>query len=161
MVTINRFEEVPYERDLGAPAPYRGGVHHFSVGADLTHAVAFELEPGQAVCPYHYEYGHELWAVVLEGQVTVRTPEGFQELATGDVMFAARGTDGTHQLINKSEGRVRILGFSNFGLGASFYPDSEKVGVWTPFEGEDFIGVRSTGVGYFHGERDLHLMADD
>lgn len=157
MSSIFRFADVQYERSTTAPRPYRGGVHHFAAGAQFTHCVAFELEPGQAVCPYHYEYANELWAVVIEGRVTVRTPDGFSELTVGDVLFAPIGPDGTHQLINRSSVRARILGFSNTGVGASYYPDSNKVGVWTTFDGEDFIGVRADGVDYFHGEQELKV----
>lgn len=157
MVTIRNSEELPFVHDTEAPPCYRGGVHHFDESAQLTHAVAFVLEPGQAVCPYHYEYGHELWTVVLEGSPTVRTPDGFKELRVGDVMFAPRGPEGTHQLINRSDSRVRLLGFSNTGLGATEYPDSNKVGVWPDFVNEEFVAERSNGVGYFHNETGIDL----
>lgn len=155
MVTILNPDDFPFVHSDEAPTPYRGGTHHFDVGAQLTHAVAFELEPGQAVCPYHYEYGHELWTVVLEGRPTVRTPDGLKQLEVGDVMFAPRGPDGTHQLINSSNSRVRLLGFSNTGLGATAYPDSNKVGVWPDFPNEEFVAERSNAVGYFHNESQI------
>ena len=42
------------------------------VEADETNLNLILLEPGQAVCPYHYEYAEE-WLLVLEGEVVVRT----------------------------------------------------------------------------------------
>lgn len=125
----------------------------------MTHGVAFELDPGQAVCPYHYEYGHELWTVVLEGRPSIRTPEGLQQLDVGDIVFVPRGPEGAHQLVNASEDRALLLGFSNAGLGATAYPDSGKIGVWTDVPGEDFIAERSSAVGYYHRETALETPA--
>ncbi len=35
----------------------------------------YELPPGQAVCPYHYEYADEEWAMALDGHLTLRDPD--------------------------------------------------------------------------------------
>jgi uncharacterized cupin superfamily protein len=44
------------------------------VGGSAVGASISELSPGQALCPYHYEYGEEEWLLVLEGTPTVRRP---------------------------------------------------------------------------------------
>ena len=46
------------------------------VGATRTGTSVYELPPGQAICPYHYEYGEEEWLLVLVGRPTLRTPAG-------------------------------------------------------------------------------------
>jgi uncharacterized cupin superfamily protein len=36
----------------------------------------YDLPPGQAIGPYHFEWTDEEWLIALGGRVTVRTPEG-------------------------------------------------------------------------------------
>ena len=60
-------------------------------GRRADRATLYEIPPGQAVCPYHYEYGEEEWALVLEGRPSVRTPEGVRELEPLDLVFFPPG----------------------------------------------------------------------
>ena len=57
-VSVN---QPPFDYDSADPEGFRSGI--FRVGAQLgareTGASVYELWPGQAVCPYHYEYGEE------------------------------------------------------------------------------------------------------
>jgi uncharacterized cupin superfamily protein len=57
-----------YEHD--DPPGFRSGMLRFgqSVGASQLGASVYELPPGQAICPYHYEYAEEEWLLVLEGR---------------------------------------------------------------------------------------------
>jgi len=124
------------------------------LGAKDTGASVYELPPGQAVCPYHYEYGEEEWMLVLAGRPTVRTPEGTGELAPHDVVFFPKGPDGAHQIRNDSDETARILMWSTIVVPtATAYPDSDKVGVWTGVEGENLMAPRSAHVDYYSGER--------
>ena len=50
----------------------------------MTGASVYELPPGQAICPYHYEYGEEEWLLVLDGRPTLRHPEGTDQLDPWD-----------------------------------------------------------------------------
>ena len=43
-----------------------------ALGAERLGASIYELPAGQSICPYHYEFPHEEWLLVLEGQATVR-----------------------------------------------------------------------------------------
>ena len=43
------------------------------IGAARIGATVYELPPGQALCPYHYESDEE-WVLVLQGELTVRHP---------------------------------------------------------------------------------------
>ncbi len=68
--------------DPADPEGFRAGLWRVGpqLGAQRTGASLYELPPGQAVCPYHYEYGEEEWALVLDGRPTLRTPEGVERL---------------------------------------------------------------------------------
>ena len=50
----------------------------------------YELDPGESICPYHYEYPEEEWLLVLAGTPTLRDPDGEHELAPGDLVCFPR-----------------------------------------------------------------------
>ena len=137
------------------PEGFRSGMLRLGpqLGAAETGASLYELPPGQAVCPYHYEYGEEEWLVVLEGRPSVRTPDGLEQLEPLDAAFFPKGPRGAHQIRNDTDSRVRLLMFSTVVYPtATAYPDSDKVGIWTGDESEDLMTTRSAAVDYFHGE---------
>src|SRR5215213_2692246 len=128
------------------PDGFRVGMYRFGreLGAKDTGSSVYELPPRQAICPYHYEYAEEEWALVLEGRPTVRTPEGSEQLAPYDVAFFPKGPAGAHLIRNDTDATVRVLMWSNvITPSATAYPDSDKVGIWTGVEGEDVMVVRS------------------
>jgi uncharacterized cupin superfamily protein len=104
------------------------------IGASQLGATIYELPPGQALCPYHYEYPEEEWVIVLEGTATLRHPDGEDQLEQGDVVCFPSGPEGAHQLKNTgSEGNVRVMMLSTIAnLNVAVYPDSDKIGVNTP-----------------------------
>jgi uncharacterized cupin superfamily protein len=137
------------------PDGFRSGMARLGpdLGAEQTGTSVYELAPGQALCPYHYEYGEEEWVLVLEGRPSARTPEGTEQLEPLDVVFFPKGPAGAHQLRNDADAPARVLMWSNVVLPtATAYPDSGKVGVWTGDKSEDVIVERSSAVDYFHGE---------
>jgi uncharacterized cupin superfamily protein len=137
------------------PDGFRAGMFRFGrqLGAERTGATVYELPPGQAVCPYHYEYGEEEWALVLAGRPTLRTPQGTEQLEPFDVAFFPKGPAGAHQIRNDSAETVRVLMWSEVVTpSATAYPDSDKVGVWTGVEGESLMVRRSSDVEYYEGE---------
>ena len=71
------------------------------LGAKETGMSVYELPPGQAICPYHYEYGEDEWLLVLAGRPSVRTPDGTEELEPWDVVFFPKGPDGAHQVAQR------------------------------------------------------------
>src|SRR3954453_5538605 len=75
-----------FEYDPEDPEPYKSGSKRFGpdVGGNRLGATVYELPPGQALCPYHYE-SEEEWLIVLQGEVTLRHPEGEDVLVPGDV----------------------------------------------------------------------------
>src|SRR5437763_16923344 len=72
----------------------------------------YEAAPGQSVCPYHYEYEEE-WLLVLQGEVTLRTPEGERRLAQGALVCFAPGPDGAHKVTAQGETAARVMMFSS------------------------------------------------
>ena len=93
----------------------------------------YELPPGQTQVVYHFHHGNDEAVVVLRGCPTVRTPEGERELAPWDTICFPASAEGAHKVTNRTEepARVAMLSTKN-DPGVSFYPDSNKVGVWPP-----------------------------
>jgi uncharacterized cupin superfamily protein len=139
------------------PEGFRSGVVRLGpqVGAQDSGASVYELPPGQAVCPYHYEYGEEEWVLVVEGRPSLRTPDGTEQLEQFEIVFFPKGPAGAHQIRNDTDRPVRIVMWSTVVYPtATAYPDSDKVGVWTGDKAEDLMVMRSGKVDYFHGETD-------
>jgi uncharacterized cupin superfamily protein len=144
-----------FTHDPVDPDGFRCGVARLGpeVGAQQTGTTVYELPPGQAICPYHYEYGEEEWLLVLAGRPSLRTPEGTEQLVPLDVAFFPRGPAGAHQVRNETGEPARVVMWSTVVLPtATAYPDSGKVGVWTGDKAEDLMAERSSGVDYYTGE---------
>jgi uncharacterized cupin superfamily protein len=145
------------EYDGDDPERFRSGMARLGpdMGAKDSGATLYELPPGQSVCPYHYEYGEEEWTLVLQGQPTLRTPDGTDQLAPQDLVFFPKGPSGAHEIRNDTDEVVRILMWSTVVYPtATAYPDSGKIGVWTGDKDKDAMFVRSSQVDYYHGEVD-------
>jgi uncharacterized cupin superfamily protein len=137
------------------PDGFRAGMYRMgrSLGAQRTGASVYELRPGQAICPYHYEYAEEEWVLVLAGTPTLRTPAGSERLAPWDVAFFTTGPDGAHQIRNEGDETARVLMWSEVTqVAATVYPDSDKIGIWTGNKDDDAMVRRSSRVGYYEGE---------
>src|SRR5581483_11453749 len=114
----------------------------------------FEIPPGEELCPYHYEYVEE-WLLVLDGTPSLRTPSGEEQLDRGDVVRFPAGPDGAHKLSNHADSNAILLMFSSAREPAvAVYPDSDKIGVWTPAGRDNVMLRRADGsVDYYDGER--------
>jgi uncharacterized cupin superfamily protein len=144
-----------FKTDPEDPEGFKSAMLRFGpeLGAEDTGTSLYELPPGEAICPYHYEYGEEEWVLVIDGRPSVRTPEGTEELEPWDVVFFPKGPEGAHQIRNDSDRPARVLMWSNLiHPTATAYPDSDKVAIWTGIKPEDLIVERSSAVDYFHGE---------
>ena len=121
------------------------------LGASITGMTVYELPPGEAVCPYHYEYAEEEWLLVLAGTVEVRHPEGTDTLGPHQLVCFPRGPEGAHAVRNAGQDTARVLMFSNLAeLGGTVYPDSDKIGIYPP--GERHLFRRGDAVDYYEGE---------
>lgn len=144
-----------FEYDADDPEGFRSGMARFgpALGAGETGTSVYELPPGQALCPYHYEHAEEEWLLVLEGRPTLREPAGTAELEPWDLVFFTTGPAGAHGLRNETDKPVRVLMYSTVKYPAvTVYPDSDKLGVWTEGKVDNVIVERSSAVEYFHGE---------
>ena len=60
------------------------------LGASLLGMSIYDLPPGEAICPYHFEWTDEEWLIVIAGAPTVRTPDGETSSARGTCSRWAR-----------------------------------------------------------------------
>jgi uncharacterized cupin superfamily protein len=144
-----------FEYDDADPPGYRGGIARIGkqAGGQELAVKLFEIPAGESLCPYHYEYVEE-WLIVIEGDLIMRVPDGEHEIHRGDVQRFAAGPEGAHKLTNRSDHAARIIMFSSASEpSVAVYPDSDKIGVWTPNENDSFMLRRADGnVDYYDGE---------
>lgn len=139
--------------DDSRPEGYKAGSVRLSpvIGSSRMVATVYELPAGESTWPYHYEYGAEEWALVLEGRPTLRHPGGEDELAPGDVVCFPDGPEGAHKFTNRGSEAARLMITSTFARPAvAVFPDSDKVGVWP--DGDEATIVQRDLVDYWQGE---------
>jgi uncharacterized cupin superfamily protein len=119
-----------------------------TLGAERSGLSVYELPPGQAVSPYHYEEPEEEWLLVVSGTPTLRYPDGEERLEPWDLVFFPAGPAGAHLVRNNSESVARVAMFSSSGatVGAVVYPDSDMVWVWTGDDAIDMVVKRSSSL---------------
>lgn len=95
-------------------------------------ACVYELQPGNAMCPYHYHLQNEELFYIISGTGLLRTPEGEEPVGPGDLIYFPANENGAHKLLNTSETEVlRYLDVdTNNAVDLCFYPDSGKLGIW-------------------------------
>jgi uncharacterized cupin superfamily protein len=147
--------DAEFEYDDSDPEGYRAGaarVGHAAGGRDLA-VKLYEIPPGEALCPYHYEFEEE-WLLVLEGTIELRTPGGEQELRRGDLVCFPTGPDGAHKTTNHGSETARILMWSSAREPAvAVYPDSDKIGVWPGTDADKIMARRADAhLDYYDGE---------
>jgi uncharacterized cupin superfamily protein len=145
--------DVALEVDHDEPDGYRAPQLKVreQLGAERLASAVMLLRQGEAVCPYHYELAEEEWLLVLEGTPSVRTPEGTEVLAPGDVVCFPRGPEGAHKVFNEAEAPARVWMVSERAeTAATVYEDSDKIGIYAP--GVRQLFRRSDERDYFDGE---------
>ena len=117
------------------------------LGAARTGLSVYELPPGQAIGPYHYEDPEEEWLLVVAGTPTVRHPGGEDKLEPWDLVFFPSGPAGAHLVRNNSASPARVAMFSSMSaVGAVVYPDSDMIQIATTEGDDDIVVERSSGV---------------
>lgn len=116
----------------------------------------WEVPAGEAAYPYHHHLVEEELVIVLAGQPSLRTPDGWRELAEGEVVSFPRGAEGAHQLLNRTEETVRFLSVSTSGEpDIVLYPDSGKLGAFERLPDGGGLGKLfrvGDAVDYYDGE---------
>jgi uncharacterized cupin superfamily protein len=151
-MTSFNLDRAPLE-DTGTPEGFKAREASIgeAIGAEHLAGNVLEILPGDRPWPYHWESTQEEWLIVLSGTPTVRTPEGDERLAAGDVVCFVRGPDGAHEVRNASDAPCRVILLSDrAAVNVIAYPDSGKIGVRTPWLHPNF--PESAAVGYWEGE---------
>ena len=126
MTNLRDYELTPYE---DGPEGHRFSARSLArdVGAERTGFGLYELEPGQSTWPYHFELGSEEWLLVVEGEVTLRTPDGERTLRAGDLVCFPEGPEGAHAVRNDSDATARFAMPSvDEPTNAAIYPDTHS-----------------------------------
>jgi uncharacterized cupin superfamily protein len=118
-----------------------------AAGAKELGASVHELLPGSTGFHLHAHYGMEELFVVLTGTPTLRTADGEEPLAPGDVVSMPRGIEGLHTFTNPTDEPARVLAISTLAIPeVILYPELGKFGVatrdpFTPVEAGGDEGV--------------------
>ena len=128
------------------------------LGAERMGATVCELAPGERTTPYHFQFAEEEWLLVLDGEPSLRTPDGVQTLKKGDLVAFRRGPDGAHTIRNETSLPVRILMISTQeDVEVAVFPDSGKTFASAnrlrPGEGVSLMNRVDANLDYFDGEQ--------
>ncbi len=107
------------------------------------------LNPGKFSYPYHFHRNAEELFIILEGEATLRSPEGYQKISKGDIIFFEEGSSGTHQLYNQSEEQLVYIDLrTKANIDVCEYPDSGKINILPALD----IFEEGSKVPYYSGE---------
>jgi uncharacterized cupin superfamily protein len=151
LLNLRRLDLEPYDE---GPEGHRFCVRRVAreVGATLTGLSVYELEPGQATWPYHFELAEEEWLIVVDGELMLRTEDGERTLRAGDVACFPPGAGGGHAVRNASGSTARFAMPSSVARHADgcVYPESGKFVLRGP--GFSHRGRLGEPVEYWDGE---------
>ena len=107
------------------------------------------LDPGKYSFPYHFHRASEELFMIISGEATLRSPEGFEKVVKGDIIFFEEGPSSAHQLYNHSDSPCVYLDLrTTVGIDVCEYPDSGKINI-LPFQE---VFESSSKVDYYKGE---------
>jgi uncharacterized cupin superfamily protein/glyoxylase-like metal-dependent hydrolase (beta-lactamase superfamily II) len=148
-------DEVEYR--VFRPDPYacQDGEVGLLIGARKLGYRLAHIPPGKAYCPLHWHLRAEEFFYVIEGTPKIRTLDGTIACRAGDFIAFPTGEPGAHQVLNDGDAPALVLlaGMETQAveLEACFYPDSDKVGMWTS-AGRLRLLRASPQVDYYDGE---------
>ena len=113
------------------------------------------IPPGKAYCPLHWHVRCEEFFYVIDGRPSIRTLDGTIECRPGDFIAFPTGETGAHQVRNDGNEPclVLLVGIEDDAVNfeACFYPDSDKVGLYTPAKRLRLLRA-SPDLNYYDGE---------
>ena len=108
------------------------------------------LDAGKFSFPYHFHRASEELFMIISGDATLRTPEGFEKVSQGDIIFFEEGPSSAHQLYNHSDSPCVYLDLrTTFGIDVCEYPDSGKINILPFME----VFEASSTVDYYKEEK--------
>ena len=155
MPLIHRLSEIELRKN-NSPIP------HFSWKSSLPleeiskskylHFDIKSLFPGKFSYPYHFHRNAEELFIILEGEATLRSPEGYQTISKGDIIFFEEGPSGTHQLYNHSDDNLVYIDLrTKANIDVCEYPDSGKINILPAID----IFKKESKVSYYTGEESV------
>jgi uncharacterized cupin superfamily protein len=116
------------------------------------------LNPGQFSFPYHFHRNAEELMMITSGSMTLRTPEGFEVVEKGDIVFIEMGEKGAHQFFNHGSEPCTYLDVRTiYGIDVVEYPDSGKINILPAYE----VFEKQSKVEYFKGEENIKEKWDN
>lgn len=118
------------------------------------------LEPGKFSFPYHAHRASEEFFMILSGQATLRSPEGFRTVTAQEIVIFPAGAEHAHQLYNHGDEDCVYLDVRTTpAFDVVDYPDTGKVNILPQMEVYDQKQGRCE---YYSGEQDVarHWPAD-
>jgi uncharacterized cupin superfamily protein len=110
------------------------------------------LFPGKFSYPYHFHRNAEELFIIMEGEGTLRTPQGYETILKGDILFFEEGESGTHQLYNHSDGPLVYIDIrTKANIDVCEYPDSGKINILPAMD----IFEKGPKVPYYTGEENV------
>jgi len=107
------------------------------------------LFPGKFSYPYHFHRNAEELFIILSGEATLRSPEGYATIAKGDLLFFEEGPSGAHQIYNHGdEPFVYVDIRTHANVDVCNYPDSGKINILPAMD----IFEEGSKVRYYSGE---------
>ena len=83
----------------------------------------------------------------------MRHPDGETEVGPGDLTAFPAGPEGAHKTTTIGDEPARFIFLSTHNLPAvAYYPDSDKVGVWTGDRDMHVMVRRGENLDYYDGE---------
>ena len=96
-----------------------------AAGGERFDAAVLELDRGADFGPYRYEYGRELWLLLIAGTPTLQHADGERVMSPGDLACLPEGPAGGRRLINRSGETARVLLLWTTGFPAAVcYPET-------------------------------------
>jgi uncharacterized cupin superfamily protein len=156
MATVFKHKNQEFREDANKIYPYRlfSAFPRLSQRVDAKHLIfdMRQLNPGQFSFPYHFHRNSEELMMVISGEMTLRSPNGFEILKKGDIVFCELGEAGAHQFFNHSEEPCTYLDIrTQIGIDVAEYPDSGKINILPARE----IYKKDVPVDYFQGEENI------
>ena len=145
------FKEAPNKIDnfriLSDISRIKKGISPENLNFDIT-----QLNPGKYSAPYHFHRHAEELFMIISGSATLRTPDGLEIVASGDLLFFEKGETGAHQLYNHTTEACFFLDIRTFtGYDVCEYPDSNKLFIVPSYE----IFHKDSQAKYFDGEENI------